>query len=753
MPLVMGFSAGYVASMNLFAHARLGRWFGVVTAILACAAGASAAMPASFNPERHMGIDDVRPGMRGYGLTVFQGTKPEPFTVEVVSVEHGFAPGKSVVWVRCLDERMQKTGPVSGMSGSPIFLWADSRSGDWSDFAEGLKRGPEGDVIATTDLPGLDVSAGGAVPTGRMLGAFAFGYSFGKDCYVGVQPIEQMLAAGERAEAEPGKNAEANRSENTSPPAGNRAGSPDAVHGLIAALRAADRANLPEARRWRMDLLAEALDVNRQARGAASIAADASQQRRMYLPVAVGSSEQAAWLRPFLEPVGLRPVANETAGGRPPNWIDPESVAFEPGGVASIPLVSGDMDLPAVGTVTEVLPDGTVLAFGHALFGQGEVNVPLATGYVHFIQPSIASSFKMGGSLRTRGAVVNDENTAVVGRPNVEHDFRPATVRVRWPDASKNRTFEYQLTNHPVYLPLFAAMTVGMSVSSDTQLPEESSMRLTSRIDFGQRELTLERTIPRAGAMAPMAELLPAIVTLADSPFERQSVQSIDTTVEILPEVQQATIERIVLRKSVVAPGESVRANITFRPFRGRPVQRQVRFPIAKDTPEGRYRLLIGSSQEYQALRMETQPHRMRVAGQDDLFDLVRTLFTLPDDALYMMLTAEQPTQTALGRTELPDLPSSRAAMIQSPRNTSVSRYFATREQTESLPWVIEGGQVFQIEVRKRPLAANGQRGGGGATSRPGGPPVQRRPGQTPDVPIDGQHADDRMPPGRFRLP
>ena len=33
-----------------------------------------------------MGIDDVRPGMRGYGLTVFQNSKIDTFEVEVLGV-------------------------------------------------------------------------------------------------------------------------------------------------------------------------------------------------------------------------------------------------------------------------------------------------------------------------------------------------------------------------------------------------------------------------------------------------------------------------------------------------------------------------------------------------------------------------------------------------------------------------------------------------------------------------------------------
>src|SRR5689334_1910770 len=104
---------------------------------------------------------DVPVGMKGYCMTVFHRTTIEPFPVEVISVMRDFAPKKGVVWIRCPDQRMQQSGPVQGMSGSPIYLWAE---GEPHELGKG----------------------------GKLIGAFAFGYAATKDCYVGVQPIENM---------------------------------------------------------------------------------------------------------------------------------------------------------------------------------------------------------------------------------------------------------------------------------------------------------------------------------------------------------------------------------------------------------------------------------------------------------------------------------------------------------------------------------------------------------------------------------
>ena len=95
--------------------------------------------------------------MTGYGLSVFQGTKIERFDVEVVSVLKNFNPKYDVVLIRCHGQDLEHTGPIAGMSGSPIYLH---------------------------DGKGRD----------RIIGAFAYGWPQQKDPIAGVQPIEYMLS-------------------------------------------------------------------------------------------------------------------------------------------------------------------------------------------------------------------------------------------------------------------------------------------------------------------------------------------------------------------------------------------------------------------------------------------------------------------------------------------------------------------------------------------------------------------------------
>lgn len=98
-----------------------------------------------------MSVDDVRPGMKGTAYTVFSGSEPEPFEVEIIDVIPAYLPRQDLILFRALDPRLEHTGIVGGMSGSPIYI------GD------------------------------------KLLGALAYGWRENKDPIGGITPIENML--------------------------------------------------------------------------------------------------------------------------------------------------------------------------------------------------------------------------------------------------------------------------------------------------------------------------------------------------------------------------------------------------------------------------------------------------------------------------------------------------------------------------------------------------------------------------------
>src|SRR5215468_6076521 len=98
-----------------------------------------------------MPLSEVKAGMKGYGLTVFRGTEPERFDVEVIGTIRQFRPHQDLVLIKTSHPRLEVAKVVAGMSGSPVFL------------------------------------------NGRMIGAYAYGWQFGAEPIAGVTPIQSML--------------------------------------------------------------------------------------------------------------------------------------------------------------------------------------------------------------------------------------------------------------------------------------------------------------------------------------------------------------------------------------------------------------------------------------------------------------------------------------------------------------------------------------------------------------------------------
>jgi hypothetical protein len=170
----------------------MGRTFFLLT-LLASMAPVAAAQPVSGEM---MALSDIKAGQHGEVWTVFQGTKPEPFQVEVSGVVlNALGPGKSIILCRLTDPRVQDMGAVAGMSGSPLYIdgkFAGALSyqmqhfetvryagftpaADMAEVADRVPSSPSGPQ-APADSPPAAVSAAGAESTFQaMRPVFALG--------------------------------------------------------------------------------------------------------------------------------------------------------------------------------------------------------------------------------------------------------------------------------------------------------------------------------------------------------------------------------------------------------------------------------------------------------------------------------------------------------------------------------------------------------------------------------------------------
>ena len=107
--------------------------------------------------QKTISVDEIKPGMKGYGLSVFRGTKPERFKVEVIDVLRNFRPDQDLILIRTYHPVLKHAKVVAGMSGSPVYI------------------------------------------DGRLAGAYAYGWTFGNDPMAGVTPIKNMRVEMKRA--------------------------------------------------------------------------------------------------------------------------------------------------------------------------------------------------------------------------------------------------------------------------------------------------------------------------------------------------------------------------------------------------------------------------------------------------------------------------------------------------------------------------------------------------------------------------
>ena len=99
-----------------------------------------------------MPLEEIEVGMRGTGVTVFEGTTREEFTADVLGVlTNVMGPRRNLIVARLSGGPLGQTGVIQGMSGSPVYL------------------------------------------DGKLAGAIAYSFPFSTEPITGIRPIHEMV--------------------------------------------------------------------------------------------------------------------------------------------------------------------------------------------------------------------------------------------------------------------------------------------------------------------------------------------------------------------------------------------------------------------------------------------------------------------------------------------------------------------------------------------------------------------------------
>lgn len=473
-----------------------------------------------------MPVSEVKPGMKGYGLTVMSGTKPEKFEVEVISTLTNFRPNQDLILVKTPNHpRLEAAKTVAGMSGSPIYI------------------------------------------NDKMIGAYAYGWTFGAEPIAGITPIHNMMEDLQKPV----------------PPLFQ----PRLPKGK--AVKAADAGTPVRSRRSFNgdDLVKYNLEDHAQQLGALHAGESGAVGDTTLVPaetpvmLAGLSPRSASYLQRTLSPMGIEALAGGGTGSDDPD----APMMYEDGGAIGVQLVRGDMSSMALGTVTRVVGDKLV-AFGHPMMGGGASDLPTCIGKVHWILASSNRSFKIGEPARRMGTLVNDRQASIVIDAKRTASTFPVHVDIQGVDGAPKTVWDMEVTHDPFMAPAYAATAVGNALETTTPERGDFTWKATTKIEIdGYGSLQLEdfgssSGDPISADSFGRARFVRALGALLNNPWENVKINSLSTTVKVTFKREVSLLRGTEVIETEVDPGQPVHIKLKLVPWLGAPEEKVIEVPI-----------------------------------------------------------------------------------------------------------------------------------------------------------------------------
>ncbi|MCD4830387.1 MAG: hypothetical protein K8R02_01105 [Anaerohalosphaeraceae bacterium] len=568
------------------------------------------AVGAAFDSKRHISIDEIKPGMDAYCLTVYKGVEIEKFNLKVVDVVRDVSIGRNAILVMGTDERFIHTGPVAGCSGSPVYI------------------------------------------DGRNAGALAFGWSFSKDPLYGVTPIAEMLEVGSH-----------NRTESMT--------------------RAPLDFSSPLDLKKTYEQMHATFDSQKSTNFSGTSALLCPLSSSLPAEAFAGVKNLFAW-------AGLMPVAGASSS-RKSEYKDRK---LEPGSILAIPMVSGDIELSAIGTVTEVDGD-KIYAFGHSMTGQGPIDMPMATGYVNTVVASVVRSFKFGQSIDIKGALYADESTAIAGQLGKKAKTIPVDIVVdRFND--KKKTYRCEMISHRFYTPLLTEACIAGTAAMKGPLPTEHLIKYKVKIGLEGREpIEFENFSSAVDFSGILAHSVGAVGLIMNNPYKKIDITSMAFDIKIMPKTAISHIWSFDVSDSTVKPGQEITAQVTVQSYLKGLKKYSCQIKIPPQTPAGTYTLSAGGTGDYGNFKRKNAPYKYVPENLDSLISIINEIANTQNNRLHLLLPLPA-GGVAIESSELPDLPTSKGLLLVNGKRAS---------QTLAVPkWIEKTIETDTIIIDQREI-------------------------------------------------
>ncbi|HEU4951081.1 MAG TPA: hypothetical protein VFT46_03975 [Holophagaceae bacterium] len=410
---------------------------------------------------------------------------------------------------------------------------------------------------------------------GRLVGALSTGFTFEKDAIGGITPIEAMVEQLKDVPEQPGR------------------GTPLVLPKL------APPAVLKSALQGQMIPVASLFPAEPGA---------------LPLPVAgsaLGPETRALWQGlpvQFLAAPALAPDSSASAS------------PLEPGGMAAINLVQGDLNLTVGGTITYV-QGRKLLLFGHPLFNLGAVDLPLWSASVAAVLPSYASSTKLALPVKEVGALRADRLTGVAGVLGAQARMIPLRIGLNL-GGRKNLAFSYEIMDHPLLTPQLAATVLSQTLESQVRGVGFQSLSLQGNIKLaGQDPIQIDSVVADLNSTRLAMFLGGMLQAVCFNPFEKPVFEGISLTVKAEEKLDLAGVAGVRILKGRVRPGETLPILVTLQNVQGVREQATLNIPIPESARPGKATLLVGDGLSLMAADPDQQSIQV-----SSLTDVVRLL-------------------------------------------------------------------------------------------------------------------------------
>jgi hypothetical protein len=597
-------------------------------------------------------VKDIKAGMKGYGKTVFRGTKVESFQVEVLGVLKKVNFGTDLILVKMTGGPMTGRGAnlIQGMSGSPVYI------------------------------------------NGKIIGAFAFGEIFVKEPIGMVTPIEYMLDAWDpKLPSKPSSFFPFQTAYLDKPIAlGGRS------FGEVT-----------------MDF------------GFADQPAERDSGTLVFRPLSTpllvsGMSPRIlSWLEESFKHLNVRAVAGPGRASDKANL----PVDLQPGSAAGVSIVTGDLDVTGIGTVT-YRRGNRILAFGHPMFnspmmnGLGALDAQLTSAWVYEVAPNTMVSSKIAGPVKGIGRVFQDRPWSVGAEIGKLPEMIPVTVHVNDQSLSRKRDFHIKVIKHPMLASNFIVAATAEAVFEMRGSPSDATARMKIRVDADEvGPITRENIFfdPVSIDLVSVSELNHILNMLQFNPFYPVGVKQVDVWVDIAPKHQTARLERIFLKEGKFKPGETVEVGAVLKPFKGERITKSVKLELPKNMPSGQVSLEVrgGTSPSSMMMMMQAgegpgpmpgpgiQPGVQPTPTIENLQQLVKKFLERDkNNELVARIILPKPVPSIAGE-KLSGLPPSIAEAMKSTKATMIGAERDEIKQVLPTDWVILGSQRLSISVEK----------------------------------------------------